>query len=49
MALSETIIVNNPNGYSSMPTTIQTANQMMCSYTNIIEPANRVMASAMRF
>ena len=49
IASSETIIVSSPYGYDSTPSPIQPANQMMWRYTNVIEPAKRVIASASRF
>src|ERR1041384_8796475 len=49
IASSDTIIVSRPNGYFSTRNVIQTANQRRWMYTNIIEPANVVMASAIWF
>src|SRR6266702_589235 len=49
IASSDTIIVSSPKGYFSTRKPIQAANQMTWIYTNIIDPANRVIASAIRF
>ena len=48
IASSETIIVSSPNGYSRRQAD-PPANQMTWRYTNVIEPAKRVIASAIRF
>ena len=49
IASSETIIVNSPNGYFSTPRPIHSPNHRMWMYTNVIDPENRVIWSAMRF